>query len=189
MGSFSWLKADTLGKTANIREDEPYKLLIPKEFGGGSIKDHYRGYGQLGFNEESGFEQYDIFELLAFWNADEICQAPGEHQGKVIRSLLQYSGDVFPKMKEHDQFTVHNRSFGIYLDETKCRYPLKLVSASFKGTYEDCLGISIWDPNQGFARLPREKVPRVFWNSQRRDIAAYLAGQRREAARIAAMAK
>ena len=28
--------------------------------------------------------------------------------------------------------------------------PLKLVSASYKGTYEDCSGISYGDPNQGF---------------------------------------
>ena len=45
MGCFSWVKADRTTKIANIREGKPFKLLIPKEFGGGFIKDHYRGYG------------------------------------------------------------------------------------------------------------------------------------------------
>ena len=32
----------------------------------------------------------------------------------------------------------------------KLKYPLKLVSASYKGTYEECEGRSYGDPNQGF---------------------------------------
>ena len=32
----------------------------------------------------------------------------------------------------------------------KLKYPLKLVSASYKGTYEECAGRSYCDPNQGF---------------------------------------
>ena len=32
----------------------------------------------------------------------------------------------------------------------KLRYPLKLVSASYKGTYEECERRSYSDPNQGF---------------------------------------
>ena len=34
----------------------------------------------------------------------------------------------------------------------KLKYPLKLVSVSYKGTYEDCDGVSYGDPNQGFFR-------------------------------------
>ena len=45
MGSFSWLKADKLGKVANIVEGAPFKFLIPAEFGGGFVKDHYQDYG------------------------------------------------------------------------------------------------------------------------------------------------
>ena len=50
MGCFSWLKADKLTKVANVVEDKPFKFLIPQEFGGGFIKDHYQGYGYLGFH-------------------------------------------------------------------------------------------------------------------------------------------
>lgn len=34
----------------------------------------------------------------------------------------------------------------------KLKFPLKLVSASYSGTYEDCAGRSYGDPNQGFTR-------------------------------------
>lgn len=35
-------------------------------------------------------------------------------------------------------------------DIDKLKYPLKLVSASYNGTYEDCENKSYGDPNQGF---------------------------------------
>ena len=41
MGSFSWNKADTLTKIENVAYGTPFKFLIPKEFGGGFIKDYY----------------------------------------------------------------------------------------------------------------------------------------------------
>ena len=47
MGSFSWMKADTLTNTANILEGAAFKFLIPKEYGGGFIKDHYQDYGRF----------------------------------------------------------------------------------------------------------------------------------------------
>lgn len=68
MGSFSWLKADELTRVKNVAYGKPFKLLIPKEFGGGFIKDHYQDYGYLGTNAD-GEPKYDMFELLAFWNA------------------------------------------------------------------------------------------------------------------------
>lgn len=37
MGEFSFLRADVTLKRANIVEGDPISLLIPKEFGGGSI--------------------------------------------------------------------------------------------------------------------------------------------------------
>lgn len=48
MGSFSWLKADDLTNIENIALGMPFKFLIPKEFGGGFIKDEYQNYGDLG---------------------------------------------------------------------------------------------------------------------------------------------
>jgi len=57
-------------------------------------------------------------------------------------------------MKEIDSFTDSNRSkgtsIGCYNSEIRrLKYPLKLVSASFKGTYEDLNTCSLRDPHQG----------------------------------------
>lgn len=141
MGSFSWLKADNLTKVANIAYGKTFKFLIPKEFGGGYIKDVYQDYGYLDKNED-GTPKYDMYEILAFWNHE------------LINSELRYDGE-FPKMKEIDDYTDYNRRFGIYIgcydvDIDKLRYPLKLVSASYKGSYEELETYSYGDPNQGF---------------------------------------
>ena len=53
-----------------------------------------------------------------------------------------------------DEFTDYNRNIGIdigcYDDQIdKLKYPLKLVSVSFKGSYEDLDNPSYRDPNQG----------------------------------------
>jgi hypothetical protein len=138
MGCFSWLKADKLTKVANIVEDEPFKFLIPKEFGGGFIKDNYQGYGEIG-KKEDGSPKYDVYELLALWNSND-----GE-------------------MKEIDEETDYNRRNGIDIgcykkDIDLLKYPLKFVSCSYNGTYEDCEGRSYGDPNQGWGKLYRSKL-------------------------------
>lgn len=154
MGSFSWLKADKLGKVANIVEGAPFKFLIPAGFGGGFVKDHYQDYGYLGVKED-GSPKYDIYELLAFWNASEkmleVLQWPGKEEGEPA-----------PMMKEIDEFTGRNRNEGIDIgcydgQVDKLKYPPKLVSASYTGTYEECEGKSYSDPNQGFGPLYRGK--------------------------------
>lgn len=157
MGCFSWLKADKLTKVANVVEDKPFKFLIPQEFGGGFIKDHYQGYGYLG-TKEDGSPKYDMYELLAFWNADK--KIPFGN-GETVRDRLQYDGDVFPSMKEIDEHTDENRSLGIDIgchdaEIDRLKYPLKLVSASYTGTYEECDGRSYGDPNQGWGALYRK---------------------------------
>lgn len=154
MGSFSFTKADRLTKVANIVEGGVFKFLIPKEFGGGAIKDHYQGYGRVG-KKEDGSPRYDMYELLAFWNADE-----------AERDRLHYDGE-FPMMKEIDQNTFKNRTHGINMgaydyEVDALRFPLKLVSASYKGTYEDCDGRSYNDPAQGFQKLSWEDRDRII---------------------------
>ncbi|MCD7996455.1 MAG: hypothetical protein LUH21_04395 [Clostridiales bacterium] len=155
MGSFSWLKADDLTKVANIVYGEPFKFLIPKEFGGGYIKDKYHGYGYLG-TKEDGSPKYDMYELLAFWNKD--MKIPFEE--KTVATILKYNGE-FPLLKEIDEYTNRNRSLGIdigcYDNEIdKLKYPLKLVSVSYMGAYEDLNKPSYGDPNQGFGKLYRK---------------------------------
>ncbi len=144
MGSFSWNKADELTQTENVAEGCSFKFLIPTEFGGGFIKDKYQDYGYLG-TKEDGTPKYDMYEVLAFWN-----NANGLH----------YDGE-FPKMKEIDEFTDKNRGKGIdigcYDEEIlKLKYPLKLVSASYNGTYEDLSTCSLGDPDQGFCSRKRK---------------------------------
>lgn len=144
MGSFSWNKADKLTDIENVASGTTFKFLIPKEFGGGFIKDIYQDYGYLGTNE-NGEPKYDMYELLAFWN-----KANG----------LMYDGE-YPLMKEIDEYTDYNRNLGIDIgcydkDILKLKYPLKLVSASYKGTYEDLESCSLGDPDQGFYSRKRK---------------------------------
>jgi len=143
MGSFSWNKADKLTAIANVARGASFKFLIPKEFGGGFIKDTYQDYGYLGV-KQNGEPKYDMYEILAFWN-----KAEG----------LKYEGEL-PAMKEIDGYTDDNRGLGIDIgcydnQILKLKYPLKLVSASFKGTYEDLETCSLGDPDQGFFRRKR----------------------------------
>ena len=138
MGSFSWNKADDLTSIENISYGKSFKFLIPKEFGGGFIKDKYQDYGHLG-NKENGEEKHDMYELLAIWNC------PDE---------VKFNGEFNP-LKEIDEHTDFNRCLGIaigcYDDEVdKLKYPLKLTSVSFKGNYEDLNKPSYSDPDQGF---------------------------------------
>jgi hypothetical protein len=145
MGGFSWNKADDLTAIENIAYGDSFKFLIPQEFGGGFIRDKYQNYGYLG-TKGNGEPKYDMYELLAFWN-----KAEG----------LEYDGE-FPFMKEIDQYTDENRRLGIDIgchdkQILKLKYPLKLVSASFKGTYEDLKTCSLDDPDQGFCRRKRNK--------------------------------
>ncbi len=143
MGSFSWNKADNLTQIENVAYDTRFKFLIPKEFGGGFIKDTYQDYGRLG-TKEDGEPKYDMYELLAFWNGADDLKFDGER----------------PLMKEIDEHTDYNRLKGIHIGSydneiDKLKYPLKLVSASFTGTYEDLSKPSYGDPDQGF--FPRKR--------------------------------
>ncbi len=144
MGSFSWNKADKLTAIENVAYGTSFKFLIPKEFGGGFIKDNYQDYGYLG-TKEDGEPKYDMYELLAFWNNPEDV----------------FYQEEFTPMKEIDNLTDGNRVLGIDIgcydeDILKLKYPLKLVSASFKGTYEDLSECSLGDPDQGFYSRKRK---------------------------------
>lgn len=153
MGSFSWLRADKTTKRNNLTDGDRYKILIPKEFGGGFIKDTYSDYGNI-FEYDETKPTADLYGVLAYWNK---CQG------------LEYDGDTYPTTM-HDILTrgktclQNNRSKGIDIgcykkDIDKLKYPLKLVSASYKGTYEDCEGVSYSDPNQGFFK--------TYWGKER----------------------
>ena len=169
MGTFSFTKADLHHTTvANIMHDKPFKCLIPAAFGGKLIKDTYDGYGKL--TDQVSHAEYDMFELLAFWNAEMPVPTPvlrhAIHSGywkksepapATIKELLRYDGEFTP-MKTMDNHTTWNRLIGIMMgtfqDEVdKLRYPLKLVSASCRASYEDLQSRSYTDPNQGLSPL------------------------------------
>lgn len=249
MGSFSWNRADNLGKYENISVGQPFKLLIPKEFGGGFIQDSYRGYGEI-YDSKTN-KLYDIYELFAFWNKHSVVPISdctyhpmtievGDTVTIQIKSsdihmfkeeALKFDGQSFkviakhgkPKMAVQDDYspfnsvpyqtdvyelsgeagevgywpwygfkntgfweklppeglqyykgeweplpektiyTDHNRTMGINLfykgggNTGNVKYPLKLVSVEFKGTYEDCTGYSKNDPDQGCIKRKRKR--------------------------------
>ena len=64
MGSFSWTRADKTTKRSNLTDGDVYKILIPKEFGGGFIKDRYYDYG-LVFEYDDTKENADLYGILA----------------------------------------------------------------------------------------------------------------------------
>lgn len=165
MGSFSWMRADKTTKRSNLTYGDSYKILIPKEFGGGFIKDKYYDYGVV-FAFDDKLPEADLYGILAYWNSDmEIFNGsvvPKEYVGKKVKDLLLYDGDKFPETMEEilkygNTRLDSNRCIGIdigcYDEEVdNLKYPLKLVSASYKGTYEECDMVSYTDPEQGFRK-------------------------------------
>lgn len=146
MGSFSWLRADKTTKRNNLTEGDTYKILIPKEFGGGFIKDTYFDCGEV-FEYDDTKENADLYGILAYWNKCEGMIFEGEEYPSTMEDILSRGNTSMQT----------NRCKGIEIgcyDEQvdKLKYPLKLVSSSYKGTYEDCDGKSYGDPNQGFCK-------------------------------------
>lgn len=146
MGSFSWDRADKTTKRRNLTDGDRYKILIPKGFGGGYIKDTYYDYGYV-FEYDDTRETADLYGILAYWNK---CDG------------MIYDGDEYPSTME-DILTrgktcvQNNRCKGIDIgckneNMASLKYPLKLVSVSYKGTYEECTGISYSDREQGFKK-------------------------------------
>lgn len=173
MGSFSWLRAEHTTKRANLTDGDKYKILVPKEFGGGYIVDVYYDYGYI-FNYDVGEyvdgkgqhfpaneftkgEACDLYGVLAWWND---CKAIDDETE--LEKDLDYIGSEKPKdmysiLKNGLTHLQSNRCAGISAgcydkQIDKLKYPLKLVSMSYKGTYEECKGKSYSDCNQGFEK-------------------------------------
>lgn len=151
MGSFSWTRADHTTKRSNISGDDSYKILIPKEFGGGYIKDTYFDYGKVFFETD---HEADLYGILAYWNHCEGMVYEGDHYPETMDEILKYGNTMQQE----------NRCIGIeigcYDDQVdRLEYPLKLVSVEYEGTYEECKGRSYSDPDQGF--------PKKTWRNRR----------------------
>lgn len=144
MGSFSWLRADKTTKRSNLVDGDRYKILIPQEFGGGFIKDTYYDYGQV-FEYDDTRDNADLYGILAYWNKCEGMIYDGEEYPSTMKDILERGKTCLQS----------NRCNGIDIscrdkDVDKLKYPLKLVSASYNGTYEECDMRSYADPAQGF---------------------------------------
>ena len=142
MGSFSWTRADRKTKRSNLTDGDSYKILIPKEFGGGFIKDKYVDYGYVFYDTEN---EADLYGILAYWNHCDGMIYDCDHYPETMEEILKYGNTDLQ----------NNRCKGIDIgcydeDIDKLKYPLKLVSASYNETYEECKGRSYGDPNQGF---------------------------------------
>lgn len=142
MGSFSWMRADKTTKRNNLVEGDIYKILIPQEFGGGYIKDTYFDYGYVFYDTDN---EADLYGILAYWNKCDGMIFDGEEYPSTMKDILERGNTCLQ----------NNRCKGIEIgcyDEQidKLKYPLKLVSASYNGTYEECDMRSYGDPNQGF---------------------------------------
>lgn len=65
MGQFSWLDCKDGSQVLDDVWEDVY-LLIPKDFGGGHIEEHfYDGYGRFGGR--------DVYALVAQWNCPDCC--------------------------------------------------------------------------------------------------------------------
>ena len=165
MGSFSWTRAEATTKRSNLTSGDRYKILVPKEFGGGYIWDKYYDYGKIGEETNGNYlyvdgkgEQHnmhvdgywkgpDLYGILAYWNGCKDLVWEGISYPVTMLEILEHGlTDEQPNREK-------GINIGCYDDQIdKLKFPLKLVSASYNGTYEDCAGRSYGDPNQGFTR-------------------------------------
>lgn len=144
MGSFSWLRADKTTKRKNLTEGDSYKILIPQEFGGGFIKDTYYDYGYVFHGTK---KEADLYGILAYWNKCEGMIYDGDDYPTTMEDILNRGNTCLQNNRRK------GINIGCYDDQIdRLKYPLKLVSASYKGTYEDCEGKSYGDPDQGFGK-------------------------------------
>lgn len=144
MGSFSWTRADKTTKRSNLTYGDSYKILIPEEFGGGFIKDTYYDYGYVFYGTD---KEADLYGILAYWNKCDGMIYDGEEYPSTMKDILERgkTGLQNNRCKGID--------IGCYNEQVdKLKYPLKLVSASYKGTYEECDMRSYSDPEQGFCK-------------------------------------
>ena len=85
MGQFSWLDCITEEQIVDDKTRDVY-VLVPKEFGGGHIKETcYDGYGNFG--------GHDIYDLVADWNRNVLSEKPNfifPYAFEKAKRLLEY---------------------------------------------------------------------------------------------------
>lgn len=151
MGQFSWLDCLTGEQIIDDEERDVY-VLVPKEFGGGHIKETcYDGYGNFG--------GHDIYDLVVDWNKNYLKHIVkeintwkcdwDERSIEVLNDFLHEREPIF----NNENWTMKKRHFGITLacyneDNARLRYPIK-ITYDKDAIYEWCPP-SKDDPNQGW---------------------------------------
>jgi signal peptidase I len=161
MGSFSWLRADRTTKRNNLAYNDKYKILVPEVYGGGYIKDKYYDYGYINYDRNTAVYvdgkgtkhsltgiQADLYGVLFYWNnPKEIKKLQGTDDMPDMMKIICFGETL------EQYIRCGGIEIGCYDKQVdKLKYPLKLVSASYKGTYEECEMRSYGDPNQGFCK-------------------------------------
>lgn len=145
MGSFSWCRSEMTTKRSNLTWGDHYKVLVPEKFGGGSIPAVYTDYGEL--ENPYGGGRADLYGILAWWNGCEDMIYDGDRRPRTMEEILRF-GRTMSQANRDKGIDIGCYSWDVY----KLLFPLKLVSASYKGTYEECPGRSYSDPDQGFCK-------------------------------------
>lgn len=175
MGSFSWMRADMCTQRSNLTYGDSYKILIPKELGGGYIKDKYWDYGRINAeefncavyvdenNKKHKIEgEHDLYGLLAYMNRHTTIHPCCERFEGFDALNKNVGDDIMDIIRNGNTRGQDIRMIGIDIgcydkEINSLKYPLKLVSVSFKGTYEDCDMISYGDDDQGFVKKTWER--------------------------------
>ena len=157
MGQFSWLDCKTKQQIIDDKRKDVF-VLVPKEFGGGHIKETcYDGYGHFG--------GYDIFDLVADWNRKDLSENSNfifPYSNEQIKNKDWYEfyanpnltkEEVVEKTKEKSNRFFEWRYIGIALscydeDNEALPFPIK-ITYDKHACYELCLP-SKSDPNQGW---------------------------------------
>ena len=173
MGQFSWLDCVTEEQILDDVVKDVY-VLVPKEFGGGHIKETcYDGYGNFG--------GYDIYDLVADWNREYLSKHPEfefEHAKKRLEYVKKYQNahpdyteKICVKVSDYEWYKDYAdldktreeiaknlrwgeyRTLGIDIacydeDNAALPYPIK-ITYNKNAVYEHC-SPSPSDPNQGW---------------------------------------
>ena len=92
-------------------------------------------------------ETADLYGILAYWNKCEGMQYEGDEYPSTMEDILN-RGNTCCQVNRCKGIDI-----GCYDNQVDIlKYPLKLVSLSYKGTYEECDMRSYGDPEQGFRK-------------------------------------
>jgi len=145
MGQFSWLDCKTQEQVIDNAICDVY-ALIPKEFGGGHIKETcYDGYGHFG--------GYDIYDLVAEWNRSFIFTVLNELRPYWQCDISERDEQDLLAFAKGENTTCEKRYIGIILacydeDNMRLKFPIKITHDP-NAVYEKCMP-SKSDPNQGW---------------------------------------